>query len=222
MSSSADILAAAGVRSSDSLTPPTARRTVLNQDDFMALLSTQLKYQDPSKPMDANEMVAQMAQLSMVTGVSDLKDQLASLSQSLTSSRASQAAQLVGRDVLLDGESMQLPLGGALNGAVNLPADASDLKISIYDSAGRLVRQVTLGPQPAGLVRFAWDGSLPDGTGAAPGKYSVYADPGNGVSMPTMAVGRVDSVLLGSDGQGAQLVLDGYGLTDIGAVKQVM
>ena len=222
MSSSADILAAAGVRSSDSLAPAAARRTTLNQDDFMTLLSTQLKYQDPSQPMDANQMVAQMAQLSMVTGISDLKDQVTSLSQSMTSSRASQAAQLVGRDVLLDGDSTQLPLGGALNGAVNLSADAADLKLSIYDSAGHMVRQVTLGAQPAGMVRFSWDGSLSDGTSAAPGKYTVYADPGTGQSVKTMAVGRVDSVLLGSDGQGAQLIIDGYGVADIGAVKQVM
>lgn len=218
----ADSLAAAGLRSSDTLAPPKERRTVLNQEDFMTLLSTQLKFQDPSKPMEANEMVAQMAQLSMTTGISDLKDQLAGLSQSMTSSRASQAAQLVGREVLLDGEAMLLPLGGPLTGAVNLPADAADLKLSIYDTAGRLVRQVTLGPQPAGIVRFAWDGSLPDGTNAAPGQYRVFADPGTGESVPTLAAGRVDSVLLGSDGQGVQLVVDGYGLTDLGAVKQVM
>ena len=84
------------------------------------------------------------------------------------------------------------------------------------------MRQVTLGPQPAGIVRFAWDGSLPDGTNAAPGQYRVFADPGTGESVPTLAAGRVDSVLLGSDGQGVQLVVDGYGLTDLGAVKQVM
>jgi flagellar basal-body rod modification protein FlgD len=218
----ADTLAAAGLRGADTLAPPKERRTVLNQEDFMTLLSTQLKFQDPSKPMEANEMVAQMAQLSMTTGISDLKDQLAGLSQSLTSSRASQAAQLVGREVLLDGEAMLLPLGGPLTGAVNLPADAADLKLSIYDPAGRLVRQVTLGPQPAGIVRFAWDGSLADGTNAAPGQYRVFADPGTGESVPTLAAGRVDSVLLGSDGQGVQLVVDGYGLTDLGAVKQVM
>lgn len=218
----ADTLAAAGLRGADTLTPPKERRTVLNQEDFMTLLSTQLRLQDPSKPMEANEMVAQMAQLSMMTGITELKDQLAGLSQSLTSSRASQAAQLVGREVLLDGEAMLLPLGGPLTGAVNLAADAADLKLSIYDPAGRLVRQVTLGPQPAGLVRFAWDGSLADGTNAAPGQYRVFADPGTGESVPTLAAGRVDSVLLGSDGQGVQLVVDGYGLTDLGAVKQVM
>ncbi|MFZ5492556.1 MAG: flagellar hook assembly protein FlgD [Pseudomonadota bacterium] len=218
----ADTLAAAGLRGSDTLTPPKERRTVLNQDDFMTLLTTQLRFQDPSKPMEANEMVSQMAQLSMVAGVTELKDQMAALSQSLTSSRASQAAQLVGREVVLDGESMRLPLGGPLQGAVNLPAAAADLKLSIYDPAGRLVRQVTLGPQPAGMVRFAWDGSLTDGTNAAPGQYRVFADPGTGASVSTLAVGRVDSVLLGSDGQGVQLVVDGYGLTDFGAVRQVM
>lgn len=218
----ADTLAAAGLRNSDTLTPPKERRTVLNQEDFMTLLSTQLRFQDPGKPMEANEMVAQMAQLSMVTGITELKTQLADLSQSLTSSRASQAAQLVGREVLLDGEASLLPLGGPLTGAVNLPAAAADLKLTIYDPAGRLVRQVALGPQPAGLVRFAWDGSLVDGSNAAPGQYRVYADPGTGLSVPTLASGRVDSVLLGSDGQGVQLILDGYGLTDLSAVKQVM
>ena len=218
----ADTLAAAGLRNSDTLTPPKERRTVLNQEDFMTLLSTQLRFQDPGKPMEANEMVAQMAQLSMVTGITELKTQLADLSQSLTSSRASQAAQLVGREVLLDGEASLLPLGGPLTGAVNLPAAAADLKLTIYDPAGRLVRQVALGPQPAGLVRFAWDGSLVDGSNAAPGQYRVYADPGTGLSVPTLASGRVDSVLLGNDGQGVQLILDGYGLTDLSAVKQVM
>lgn len=218
----ADTVKAAGLRSVDALAPPKERRTVLGQEDFITLLSTQLKYQDPTKPMEANEMVAHMAQLSMVSGVADIKEALADLSTSLASSRTAQAAQLVGREVLLDGSSTLLPLGGALKGAVNLPADAADLKISIFDSAGRLVRQVTLGPKPAGLVSFAWDGSLPDGTGAAPGHYRVYADPGTGESIPTLAAARVDSVLLGSDGQATQLVLDGYGLTDISAVKQVM
>jgi hypothetical protein len=32
----------------------------------------------------------------------------------------------------------------------------------------------------------------------------------------------VDSVLFGSDGQGAQLILNGYGVTDLSAVRQVM
>jgi flagellar basal-body rod modification protein FlgD len=219
---SADVLSAAGIRSADQLAPAKERRTVLGQEDFLSLLSTQLKYQDPSKPLDANDMVSQMAQLSMVAGVGDLKSALADLSSSLTSSRAAQATQLVGREVLLDGESMLLPLGGPLAGAVNLPADAADLKLSIYDTAGRLVRQVTLGPQPAGMVRFAWDGSLADGTGAAPGQYRVFADPGSGVTVPTLAAARVDSVLLSSDGQAVQLILDGYGITDLGAVKQVM
>ncbi|PWG68406.1 hypothetical protein DF186_25185, partial [Enterococcus hirae] len=67
----------------------------------MSLLSTQLRFQDPSKPMEANDMVAQMAQLSMVTGVSDLNSAIADLSASLNSSRAAQATQLVGREVLL-------------------------------------------------------------------------------------------------------------------------
>ncbi len=220
--SAADALTGAGLRDSSTLTPPKERRTVLNQDDFMKLLTTQLRSQDPTKPLDSNEMVSQMAQLSTVTGISDLGKQVAALANSLNAGRAAQVAQMVGREVLLDGEASLLPVGGPLKGAVNLPTDATDLNITIYDQAGRLVRQVSLGAQPAGVVRFAWDGSKTDGTGAEPGRYRVYADPGTGEAVPALAVGRVDSVLLGSDGSEPQLILDGYGLTDLSKVKQVM
>ena len=65
----------AGVRP---LAPPEPRggRQVLDQTDFLALMTAQLKNQDPTKPVDNTEYVAQMAQFSMVAGVSETNTNL--------------------------------------------------------------------------------------------------------------------------------------------------
>jgi flagellar basal-body rod modification protein FlgD len=60
----------AGVRAADPA--PTARsRTTLGHADFLALMTAQLKNQDPTKPVDNSEYVTQLAQLSTVTGISE-------------------------------------------------------------------------------------------------------------------------------------------------------
>lgn len=61
----------AGVRDAAAALPATARRTTLGQSDFLALMTAQLKNQDPTKPVDNSEYVTQLAQLSTVTGISE-------------------------------------------------------------------------------------------------------------------------------------------------------
>lgn len=52
---------------------------VLSKDDFLRLLVTQLKYQDPLSPTDNQQFMAQMAQFSTVEGINNLESTLASL-----------------------------------------------------------------------------------------------------------------------------------------------
>ena len=51
----------------------------LGKDDFLNLLVTQLKYQDPMSPTDNSQFIAQMAQFSMVEGITNLESTLGSL-----------------------------------------------------------------------------------------------------------------------------------------------
>jgi flagellar basal-body rod modification protein FlgD len=68
----------------------------LDKDGFLKLFIAQLQHQDPSKPMDANESVAQMASFSMVEGMNNMQATSASIATSLNTSSA---VGLIGRTV---------------------------------------------------------------------------------------------------------------------------
>jgi flagellar basal-body rod modification protein FlgD len=53
-------------------------KTGLDSDAFLKLLVAQLKYQDPSKPADSTQMMAQSAQFTMVQRLEDMAKSTAS------------------------------------------------------------------------------------------------------------------------------------------------
>jgi flagellar basal-body rod modification protein FlgD len=62
-----------------SATVPQNPLATLGKDDFLRLLVTQLKYQDPMNPTDNQQFMAQMAQFSTVEGINNLESTLSSL-----------------------------------------------------------------------------------------------------------------------------------------------
>ena len=204
---------------------PMAKSAKLGQDEFLKLMVTQLKNQDPMKPLASGEFLSQIAQFSTVTGIQDLQASFRALSGSLYSNQALQASSLVGRTVLVPSASGLLPSGGSLNGAVDLTAGTPQLTVGVYDSSGQLVRRMSLGTQASGQVSFSWNGLTDAGTQAAPGVYRMKAEAeidGRSVAMDTLAASKVESVVLGQPGGGIQLNLTGLGSIDFAAVRQIM
>jgi flagellar basal-body rod modification protein FlgD len=71
-------------------------KSLLDKDDFLKLFVAQLQHQDPMSPMDNDQMVSQMSQLSTVEQLTNLASTNASMAQSLVSSSA---VGLIGRTV---------------------------------------------------------------------------------------------------------------------------
>jgi len=196
----------------------------LGQEAFLKLMTTQLQNQDPTKPMDNNNFLAQLAQFSTVRGISDLNKNFDSLSKSLVSNQALQAANLVGHQVLASTGVAPLHSGGNIHGKVDLPSASSNVVVNIYDQAGQVVRKLELGAQPSGLVDFKWDGLKNDGKFADPGSYFISAEAGiNGKfeSVNTLLASEVNSVTLSNSG-GLLLNLDGVGPPDFKEVRQIL
>lgn len=132
-----------------------------DQDKFMTLLVTQLKNQDPMNPLDNAQVTSQLAQLSTVTGVNKLNTTLESLKASYQASETLQAANMIGRGVLVPGDKVALHEGKGILG-VQADTAVDSLDVIVTDPrTGKDVQTIKLGPQPAGTVPIAWDG-VPD------------------------------------------------------------
>lgn len=74
-----------------------SHKTTLDQADFLALMTAQLKNQDPTKPVDNSEYVAQMAQFSTVNGIAATNDGIAK-SNTRLDAIAAKLDQLIAKD----------------------------------------------------------------------------------------------------------------------------
>jgi flagellar basal-body rod modification protein FlgD len=196
----------------------------LGQEEFLELMTAQLQNQDPLKPMENGDFLAQIAQFSTVEGIGDLNKNFNALSDSLVSNQALQATNLVGRKVLAPTGVAALKAGGSIRGSVELPAASGEVIVNVRDQSGAVVRRLELGSQAAGSVDFQWDGLKNDGQFAAPGNYFLSTEAsidGQFESVDTLLASDVRSVTLSNSG-GLLLDLDGVGALDFSEVRQIL
>ncbi len=202
--------------------PKTEQKQALGQEDFLKLMLTQLRNQDPFKPMDSSAFLGQLAQFGTVSGLSGLQTSFDSLSSSLVSNQALQAATLVGKSALVESSTATIANGQSLDGAVDLPAATGGVRIDVRDATGQVVRELQLGAEPSGLAKFHWDGTLADGSPAPAGQYSLAAGFESGTTMEaatTLVSAPVDSVVFSSDGFSVQV--RGVGDVPFTSVRQI-
>lgn len=205
--------------------PEESKKGDLGQEDFLRLMITQFKNQDPFKPMENGEFLGQIAQFGTVSGIQDLQAAFSSLSESLYSDQALKTSGLVGRTVLAKGNAGVLEADGVLEGAVDVIEGTPALTVEIRDAGGQLVRRMDLGSQAPGLVSFQWDGVTDEGIVAAPGVYNVEARlaQNDGVfAAETLIAATVESVSLARAGSALTLNIAGLGQMSLSQVRQIM
>ena len=96
-------------------------RQTLGQQDFLTLLVTQLRNQDPLNPLDNEAFVAQLAQFSTVSGITEMSATLGRMETLANGEQRASAPGWIGRDVTgPDGvagrvASVSLAEGGAIS-----------------------------------------------------------------------------------------------------------
>ncbi|MGN6092838.1 MAG: flagellar hook assembly protein FlgD [Luteibacter jiangsuensis] len=195
------------------------QQQTLSQSDFLKLMVTQMTNQDPTKPMDSTQMVAQMAQFSQVAATQELQQSFDSLATNLSGDQFVRAASLVGQEVLVPSSAGKLT-DGTLNGAVNVGTSGTYVNVQVKDQAGNVVRTISLGQPDAGLVKFSWDGKSDDGTQLNDGVYQISATSG-GTAIDTFVRGKVEGV--GASGtDGTYLQVAGYGGALLSQIAQIL
>jgi flagellar basal-body rod modification protein FlgD len=108
----------------------------IGMQDFLKILLTQLTYQDPLKPMDNQEFMAQMAQFSALGQTQQLNSKIDAL---LSTQASLQSVGLIGRTVDFSTES------GTLSGSVVSLSLAGDTpSLTVRTTTGTTLSGVSL------------------------------------------------------------------------------
>jgi flagellar basal-body rod modification protein FlgD len=166
-----------------------------NFDQFLTLLTTQLRNQNPLDPLDTNQFTQQLVQFA---GVEQQLKQNETLTALLGVSKATTGASaigFVGQTVRADGAATQLK-----DGQASWKLDASKGgtgTITIKDSSGRVVQSGTI-TLKAGEQSYDWDGKTSVGSPAPDGEYTLTVDAkdvyGSAITVKSAISGVVDGV----------------------------
>ncbi|QKJ86758.1 Flagellar basal-body rod modification protein FlgD [Paramixta manurensis] len=193
------------------------------QSNFLTLLVAQLKNQDPTNPMDNNQLTTQLAQINTVSGIEQLNTTLGSISGQINSNQSLQASALLGHGVMVDGTQILAGKGQTTPFGVELATASTATSVTISDSTGKVVRTLDLGGLSAGVHSFSWDGTLTDGSTAPDGKYTFSVTASQGadqlVAQP-LNYALVNGVT--TDASGAILDLGTMGTTSLDNIRQII
>jgi len=194
----------------------------LGQDDFLKLMTTQLQNQDPFKPTDNTEMIAQMAQFSMVTGQTEMNESIKAISGQLSEFRIATAANMLGHSVLVSGNRAFPDAEGTISGALDIPSTSTSTSILYKSMNGEIIHAEELGPQQAGLLGFRWE-NIPQDV-LDHNEYitvEAFADTGTGLkSVGSSVFGEVLAASSGNSSDGVVYDVRGYGDISASDVKR--
>ncbi len=188
-------------------------KNTLGQEDFLKLMTTQLQNQDPFAPMDNGDFIAQMAQFSTVTGITEINNNLTNIGSKLEPNRIATAAQFLGHSVLIPGKVVSPDENGEIHGVIDLPASSTDVGLTFTNDSGEVVKTINLGSQNKGLVGFSWV-DIPDSLKKSNERLTIQAYAGNKNASDGVSTAVYNKVIAAStpkDSDDVLLELKDYG-----------
>jgi flagellar basal-body rod modification protein FlgD len=177
-----------------------------NFNDFLTLLTAQLKNQDPLSPTDSSQFTNQLVEFSSVEQQINMNTNMKTLIALQQASQASTAVSYLGRSVEATGTSLPLANGQA-QFSYTLRGAAQQVSIAIMDKNGQVVRTLQ-GSGDTTKQQLTWDGTDDKGSQLPDGLYtfavSAVDKSNKAVNSTTTFTGTVSSV----NGTGANVQLD--------------
>lgn len=188
----------------------TSQSAQAQKDQFLKLLTYQLRSQNPLKPYDNQEFASQLAQFSQLEQLTDIRAMMEEqsksnfvLSQTMQNSALpgmlGKTAKVITNHVALNSED-NVKLG------FNSKYPATQGQISIYNGNGQIVRTVDLSSDDfrSGDNTYEWDGKDQNGDRLPSGTYTYYADfagsNGSEFTGETFMQGSIEAVRFKSEG----------------------
>ena len=188
-----------------------------SQDRFLKLLVTQLQNQDPLSPMDNAQLTSQIAQINTVTGIATLNTSVQGLSSQFLQMQTLQGASLVGKNVIVPGNRVDIA-DGVGQGGFELATPADAVKVEVLSPAGQVLETLNIGAQSAGVHGFDWVAGTYDN--ASNLTFRVTATSGS-TKLDATALMRDKVNAVSTSGSALQLELARAGTVDYSTVKAI-
>ncbi|MCM2277234.1 MAG: flagellar hook assembly protein FlgD [Oligoflexia bacterium] len=181
---------------------PREIKKTLGKDDFLRIMITQMRHQDPTNPFKAEQMAQEMAQFTSVEQLQNLNQSMAKMAQQNQPLERLAMTNLIGKTVTVDRDRFAHVEGQNEALTYRLPKDAANVHLAIISEAGEVVLEKDIGEQKAGEGTFAWDGLKSNTLSAKTGGYilRVEAKDERGASIQTDPQKRVRVVGVSFEG----------------------
>lgn len=170
----------------------------MGKDEFLKLLLTELKYQDPTDPMDTNKMLEQTSLLTTLEVQINSNKVLEEVANKFRSSLTFSVLSAIGKMASLGTDKITLKKGeNGVSFEVYIDHDLKEGTLEIYDESGNLVRSIELSNLKKGVNQFFWDGKNQNKEEVKEGNYRVvvnYTDGKTGSYTALYGVYPIESV----------------------------
>jgi flagellar basal-body rod modification protein FlgD len=177
-------------------TPDAMAGLSTNFSTFLTLLTTQLKNQDPTSPMDSNQFTQQLVEFSQVEQQINTNSNLQTLITQGTSQAGTFAASYLGKKVSVTNGNASLSNGQA-NWSYNLGSTATSTLLTVTNAAGTVVYDGP-GATSAGSNSFSWNGADNNGNTVPDGTYTLavaaQASDGSKITTSVASAGTVSQI----------------------------
>ncbi|MCI4407293.1 MAG: flagellar hook capping protein, partial [Sulfuricurvum sp.] len=204
-----------------STTTTATDKTALSKDDFLKLLMLELKYQDPTSPMDSEKILAQTSQLATLEASENTNKALETLASSLTSSMQYSGISAIGKIADTGSNAIMKEDGKTADFEIYFPDAVSTGSVNILDSKGNVLRSMTIGATNAGVAKYSWDGLNSSGKALDAGVYYVeasYTKTDGTTGTSRVGTYPIESIKFDSGKTYAKL---GSGYVDFSTIKEV-
>lgn len=146
---------------------------ILGKDDFLKLLLLELKYQDPTAPMDSEKILTQTSQLATLESTENTNKALETLAAALSSSMQYSGIAAIGKIADTGSNAIAREKGSDTKFEIYFPDDVSAGNVNILDINGNILRTMPIGATDAGVAQYTWDGKNNNGIDLGEGIYYV-------------------------------------------------
>jgi flagellar basal-body rod modification protein FlgD len=198
-----------------------ANKTVLGKDDFLKLLLVELKYQDPTSPMDSEKILSQTSQLAGIEASENTNKALTTLASSLSASLQLSGISAIGKLADTGSNGVVLEKGQSTDFQIYFPSDVTTGSIKIMDVDGKVLRTMDVGATNAGVAQYTWDGKDNGGAVQQPGVYYVesnYTKTDGTTASSRVGIYPIESIKFDSGKTYAKL---GASYVDFSTIKEI-